>query len=91
MRIRKTITETENILKVIGFMVLLLKITKKQSKKKSFILILKLSREKVDLKILLWLSTFICNINFLKKLNFQMKAKENLVLKYLEHTLFGNH
>lgn len=85
MRIIKTITETENILKVIGFTVLLLKITKKQSKKKSFILFLKLSREKVDLKILLRLSTFTCHVNFLKKSSCQMKARENLVLKYLEH------
>lgn len=90
MRIIKTITETENILKVIGFMVFLLKITKKQFKKKSFILFLKLSREKVDLKILLRLSTFICNANYLKKSSFQMKARENLVLKYLERMLFGN-
>ena len=85
IKIINRIAETENILKVTGFMDLLLKIIKTQPRRNLWFL--RLSREKVDLKILLWLSTFLSQLSLR---NPTSKWRPQKILNNVWNMLFVN-
>lgn len=79
MRIIKRITETKNILKVPGFMALLLKIIKNKetTPEEIFIWFLELCREKSGPENMI---VNLYNVNFSEQSGFQTMATENLIL-----------
>lgn len=86
IRITKRITETEDHAQGHGVHGLNSEDYKETTQQELFIWFLKLSGEKVDLKIRITVNIY--NVNFPKKFNFQMKGI--LVLTNWDHVLFSN-